>query len=170
MPTGLAPPSNPEPSLRPAAQHLTGCMSFASSPSGQRAAISHFSRETWQRDLARAENREFAGVLERGAGLKTKRASDIRLAYRDFVRLAAMGTVHVQHCLPGCAQTLHIGLDASRRLLIGFGADEKKRGHDGAPWSLRRERYRSLSHRRRPVIVLTYTRAARRQSSTRLTL
>src|SRR6266403_685638 len=32
----------------------------------KRAAISHFSRETWQRDLARAENREFAGVLERG--------------------------------------------------------------------------------------------------------
>jgi hypothetical protein len=25
-----------------------------------------FSRETWQRDLARAENREIAGVLERG--------------------------------------------------------------------------------------------------------
>jgi hypothetical protein len=24
------------------------------------------SRETWQRDLARAENREFAGVLEKG--------------------------------------------------------------------------------------------------------
>jgi hypothetical protein len=32
-----------------------------------------FSRQTWQRDLARAENREFAGVLERGAGLKTER-------------------------------------------------------------------------------------------------
>jgi hypothetical protein len=30
-----------------------------------------FSRETWQRDLARAENREIAGVLERGAGLIT---------------------------------------------------------------------------------------------------
>jgi hypothetical protein len=37
----------------------------------KRAAISHFSSQTWQRDLARPENREFAGVLERGAGLKT---------------------------------------------------------------------------------------------------
>jgi hypothetical protein len=50
------------------------------------------------------------------------------------VYLAAVGTVHFQHCLPGCAQTLHIRFNASRRLLIGFGADEEKRGHDGAPW------------------------------------
>jgi len=32
----------------------------------QRAAIPVFSRETWARDLARVENREIAGVFERG--------------------------------------------------------------------------------------------------------
>jgi hypothetical protein len=39
----------------------------------KRAAISHFSRQTWQRDLARPENREIPGVLERGAGLPSQR-------------------------------------------------------------------------------------------------
>jgi hypothetical protein len=41
------------------------------------------------------------------------------------VYLAAVGTVHFQHGLPGCAETLHIRLNTSRCLLIGFGADEK---------------------------------------------
>jgi hypothetical protein len=37
------------------------------------------------------------------------------------VYLAAVGTVHFQHCLPGCAQTLHIRLDAEGacRLVLG---------------------------------------------------
>src|SRR5262245_19868472 len=63
-----------------------------------------------------------------------ERVIDIHLAHRDLVQLAAMGTVHSQYCLPGCAETLRIGLDASRCFQIGFGADEEKRGHDGAPW------------------------------------
>src|SRR6266403_849807 len=66
----VAPPSNPQPTLRAAAQHLTGCTSFAPSYLRKRAAISHLSRQTWQRDLGRAGNREIAGVLERGAGLR----------------------------------------------------------------------------------------------------
>jgi hypothetical protein len=37
----------------------------------QQTAIPVFSRETWQRDLARLENRKIVGVLKRGAGLIT---------------------------------------------------------------------------------------------------
>jgi hypothetical protein len=73
-------------------------------------------------------------IARRSPSTAASSAPSIYVSRTDFVHLAAMGTVHFQHCLPGCAQTLHIGLDASRRLMIGFGADEKKRGHDGAPW------------------------------------
>jgi hypothetical protein len=64
-------PPNPQPCSRAAAQHLTGCTTFASSHPASTSRNPRFSRETWQRDLARAENREIAGVLERGAGLIT---------------------------------------------------------------------------------------------------
>jgi hypothetical protein len=60
----------PPPTLNPAcAQQLamsSGCTPARLPIRPQRAAIPVFSRETWQRDLARAENREFAGVLEMG--------------------------------------------------------------------------------------------------------
>jgi Phage integrase family len=63
-----------------------------------------------------------------------QRAIDIRLAHGNFVRLAAVGTMHFQHCLPECAQPLHIRFNAGRCQMMGFGANEKKRGHNGAPW------------------------------------
>ena len=63
----LVDPPNPQPSLRTAAHHLIPLHEASRGPVWRkRAAISRFSRQTWQRDLARAENREFAGVLERG--------------------------------------------------------------------------------------------------------
>jgi hypothetical protein len=45
-----------------------------------------------------------------------------------------VGTSHFQGCSPGRAQTSHVGLNSSWYLLIGFGAGEKKRGHERAPW------------------------------------
>jgi hypothetical protein len=54
---------HPPRELAAAAHHLIQL--HARSYWRKRAAISHFSRQTWQRDLARAENREIVGVLER---------------------------------------------------------------------------------------------------------
>ena len=57
------------------------------------------------------------------------------LQSQDIVHLAAVGTIDSQRCLPGCAKAQHVGLDAGGRVLMGFGTAEKKRGHDGAPFS-----------------------------------
>jgi hypothetical protein len=45
------------------------------------------------------------------------------------VRLAAVRTVYFERRPPRRAQTLNVRLDASRCLLIGFGANEEKWGH-----------------------------------------
>jgi hypothetical protein len=50
------------------------------------------------------------------------------------VHPATVGAIYFQRRFPGCAQTLHIGFNAGRRLLIGFGANEKKWGHSAVLW------------------------------------
>jgi hypothetical protein len=58
---------HPPRELAAAAQHLIRLHDLRVAPFDLNEPQSPvFSRETWQRDVARAENREIAGVLERG--------------------------------------------------------------------------------------------------------
>jgi hypothetical protein len=66
-------------------QHLSGQDHLRVVPSGlNEPQFPVFSRETWAHDLARLENREIAGLLERGAGLRPDfHGADRKRAFRQ---------------------------------------------------------------------------------------
>jgi hypothetical protein len=103
------PPSNPQPSLRAAAQHLMGCTTFASSHPASKSRNPRVFARSVKRDLARLGNREIATVLERGAGLITT-LGDLGVVSCGIVRqVFAVATTLPKNHLPhmkGCARQI----------------------------------------------------------------
>ena len=94
-------PSNPPPNLRATS---SGARLSRLPIRAERAAIFHFSRQTWQRDLARVENREFAGVLDRGAGLKTARREHASCEHASCEREGRVIGLAPHRCRPARRQ------------------------------------------------------------------